>query len=581
METTARISTRLLLCLLLIGAVPAVVAMLSAAEVLRLWDLPVAASVLIGGLLLVRQKWGPADGKIPFPLPLSLALLILLVPTLYVHATLPAPVSNDEVSYLRQAEIFADGHLSEPLPAQPLVAFSQRQRQMHEDPQRGVRYSKYPPGTAAALLPGVLVGWPALPVALAGVIDLLLMWRLALRLRLPRPRQAALLLAVSPFFLLVQSSFQSEVFTLPAALAGYLALLHCRDAADARRAALWGGVVGACCGLIFLCRPLTGVVAAVAFGFGMLLQRRPAQDRTVPPPAGLDEAAAAERGSAGVAPRLVAVAAAVLGGGGFLWLALAYNHAQTGAWLDSPYTAYAQAFGPWHNPGAPAAERQPIDVYGQGDILAGLGRQAARWSVSLGGMLGAWLLAYWGLWRQRRADGGAAFLFALLLPLAYAFHWYPGHWAYLGPLYCFESLGLLLLGFLALARDMPPRWSRGLLLAMLSWGVLHYVIRLNEVRDHSELRAAPQLVAAQMENHSVLLLPYLAHPLLHEPTLKNWSPSPHPGMERVAILRELDTPAKTSRLLRELGLDDRSVYRLSPLDQRDDQGLLYEALPLD
>lgn len=557
MDSTAPVTPRFLLVCLGLGALPGLAALLLAPELLQFWDVPLTAGVLVGALLLARRAQAERVGELPQALPLAL-LIAIAVPT-SLHLRNAVPATNDERAYLYQAELFAEGRISEPLQSNELVDFTLRRRQVHEDrgrdldgdgqPERGKRYSKYPPGTSALLTPGVWLGWPPLMVILGSLANVLLTTALARQYGLARPAMAGLLLAVSPFFLLVQSSFQSEVATLPFALAAWWALLKVR--AGGKSLAI---LVGLSCGAIFLSRPLTGVVAALACAIGLLSV------------------------SGGLPARARGLVLATLGGLPMLAVALFYNQAQTGDMWLTPYHSYAQAFGPWQDASLPAAERVTIDAYGQGDVLAGLGRQVARWSVGLG-MLGAVLIGLAGLWRLRGKDGGAALAFALLLPLAYAFHWYPGHWAYLGPLYGFESLGLLLIGWLALLAQAPPRWGRNLTLALASWGAIVMLPRVVAIDEQVHMRSAPERVAAEMQGPAVLLLPYVAVPSMHEYGLKHWTPSRIPANEPIAIVRELARPDHTLRSLEELGLRGRPIYRLSPRTTARDGEADYEALP--
>jgi hypothetical protein len=557
MDSTAPVTPRFLLVCLGLGALPALAALLLAPELLQFWDVPVTAGVLIGGVLLVRRAQAAQVGELPLALPLALLIAVALPASLHLRNAVPA--SNDERAYLYQAELFAEGRIAEPLQTNELVDFSLRRRQVHEDrgrdrdgdgqPDRGTRYSKYPPGTSAFLTPGVWLGWPPLMVVLASLANILLTTALARQYGLARPAMAGLLLAVSPFFLLVQSSFQSEVATLPFALAAWWALLQVR--AGGKAAAI---LVGLCCGAIFLSRPLTGVVAALACAIGLATL------------------------AGGIPARGRALLFATLGGLPLLGLALLYNQAQTGQLWLTPYHAYAQAFGPWQDATLPAAERVTIDVYGQGELLAGLGRQAARWSVGMG-MLGAALIGFAGLWRLRGKDGGAALAFAVLLPLAYSFHWYPGHWAYLGPLYGYESLGLLLIGWLSLLNHAPPPWGRNLTLALASWGAIVMLPRVVAIDEQVQMRSAPERVAAEMQAPAVLLLPYVAVPSMHEYGMKHWTPSRIPSHEPVAIVRELARPDHTRRSLEALGLRGRPIFRLSPRTTARAGEADYEALP--
>jgi hypothetical protein len=561
METNPPLPPSKLVLALALGAVPALAAGVWKPELFQRWDLSLAAAVMAGAIFLSRRR--RAAQTLWPPLALGLALLVLVVPTLTVHWANKVPVTNDEGSYLYQAELFAAGEVTEGIQVHEWVDFSLRRRQVMDDRELKRRYSKYPPGTAMALTPGVLLGWPPLMVALAGVLDLVLIWRLALLMKLPRPKIAALLLAISPFFLLVQSSFQSEVFTLPAALAGYLALMLARRHPERCFALTLG--IGACAGWIFLCRPLTGVIFAVAMVPGLIFRGRALGSDPEP----------------SRAPALKGLIGAVLGGLPFLIIGLAYNRALTGDWWTAPYEVYAKEFGPWQNPGADFADRIPIDVYGTGDLLPGLWRQFARWSVAFAGMLGAVALAIWGLWRNRRTDGGSALAFTILLPLAYAAHWYPGHWAYLGPLYCFESLGFLVLGFLLLLKDAPEAWRKNFVLAALAWGGVVFAIRLQPMNEQAYQRSIPVRVAETMPDESVLLLPHLDNQQMHERTLKEWTPSHNPFDQRVAIIRELPEPDLTLRVLMALKLDQRSVFRLSPVPNPSTDQLPYEAIKVE
>jgi len=494
------------------------------------FDLPIAA----GGLILLLLL-GLARLRLPDPerIPFWGAVLLALMPSFLAVFDLPAPITNDERSYLYQAELFSEGRLAEPLSAAPAAL---ARRQVLDDSRTGLRFSKYPPGTALALTPGVLSGQPAWMTALAALLDLVLLAALARRLELPHPRLAPLFLAVSPFFLLVQTSFQSEVFTLPAALGGYLCLLQVRRS-SARHPLAWALGVGACTGWVLLTRPLTGAVLALSFLPGL---------------------APASRGPR--TNRLRAVAAAALAGLPFVLILLAANKAWTGDFFSAPYDVYAHRFGPFDTAG------RPVDVYGSGDFVAGLLRQGGRWSVTLLGILGGAGLGVWGLGRLRRRDGGSGLLLAILLPVAYAFHWYPGHWAYLGPLYCLESLGLLLLGVLHLLGSLSEGWRRSVFWCALLSGAALFCVRYRSIREQAFLRSAPQRTAraAGIPPQAVVLLPWFADPARGERSFKFYTPSRHPRDEQPCFVREQPDAARTREALQRLELGGRPLFRFIP-----------------
>ena len=538
-EAAAR-SSRIPWLVLTLGSLPAIAAWQFAPRSVTGSGLAVA-----GGALLLLA------GALLFPLPAGtsrrvswmLALLSVGLAAVVAELGLPGTVTNDERAYLLQAEIFSELRLAEELPEpacpEGVAHCPLHRRQVYEDPDRGVRFAKYPPGSSLALTPGQWLGFPYGIVLLAGLLALLACAAAARRLDLAEAAWAPALLAASPFFLLVQTSYQSEVYGLPAAIAGYLAVVAIRRGSE--RLGLLGLGVGAAAGWLFLCRPLTGLVFAAAVTPALLA-----------------------RSGEGAPPRRLAWAWAVLGGLPFLGVALLYNLAQTGSAFSFPYSLYAARFGPFGPDG------QVLDVYGNGDVLLGLLRQAGRWSVAGFGILGAAALGLWGLWRLRSRDGGSGLLFALLLPVVYAWHWYPGHWAYLGPLYCFESLAVVTLGGLRLLEDLPVAWRRALPWTALLAGWVGFVFHVQPAADHARWRAAPEIAARSLPPDSVLLLPWFVDPADRERSLKSFTPSRPPWSSECVLVRELPSVAATRAALRELGLEGRRIHRFLPGEGADD-----------
>lgn|GEM_PF-826268 len=540
MQAARPVTTRAIVAGVGLGLVPVAVAFrvipteteLPAVDVLQPLDLPIAAAALCAWLLAAVFLRPP---RLPAKLALPLALSLAAAPVFVSQSLLPTPVSNDERAYLLQAEMFAAGRLSLPLvePGEML-----RRRQIHEDPVRGVIYAKYPPGTAAALAPGVLVGLPSAMVAVAGCIAVLLVAAIARRFGIADPGTAALLFASCPLFLLLQTSFQSQVFTLPAVLAGYLALLNARAAGG--RGFGWGVVLGVCAGWVFVTRPLTGLVFAFAMSPGLVVSGRGRR-----------------------APGLRAIAGAVLGGLPGVVILLVYNRTLTGDALLTPYALYAAEFSPWDV--YPLFRAQHFADPSLA-IMQNLFRQLVRWLPALFGVLGAASLGFWGLWKFRRRDGGAGFTFAVALPLAYSFHWYPGHWATLGPIYAAESLGFLVLAVVALLENAPPGWRRSLPPIALAAGTALFVYRFALIEEQASLRVAPQAVAAAAAPtpDAVVLLPRFHKAEKHERSMNRYTPSRPPFDHGIVYLRQLDSPARTRAGLEAFGLSDRSVYRFVP-----------------
>jgi hypothetical protein len=164
------------------------------------------------------------------------------------------PVVQDEMAYVLQAEIFAQGKWA--LPAQPIPAF-------WEQPQvivQPVVASKYFPGHSLLLALGVLVGFPtSIPLLLGALTGALLF---VLARRVANGAVAVLAWVVwlgSPIVLYYGPSYFSEVTTTACWLAGWYALLQWR----ASRRLGWLLAVAFIVGWTVLTRPLTGVAYAI------------------------------------------------------------------------------------------------------------------------------------------------------------------------------------------------------------------------------------------------------------------------------------------------------------------------------
>jgi hypothetical protein len=232
----------------------------------------------------------------------------LLAATLNVASYERHPHLPDEVADLYHARYFSAGMLT--MPAPPSMGGFDLDLMTYQ-PDRW--FSPVAPGWPAMLAVGVLAGvpWMVNPV-LAG-IDVLLAFMLLDRLYGRRvARMAAVLLAVSPWFLFLGMSFMTHTFTLTLALAAALALERARRTEAPGLALLSGAAVGAAS----LVRPLDGLL----IGISMTLW------------------AATSRGARLRLMTLVGCGAAAVGA-----LVLPYNHHLIGNVFEFPLNAYLDA----------------------------------------------------------------------------------------------------------------------------------------------------------------------------------------------------------------------------------------------
>jgi hypothetical protein len=150
--------------------------------------------------------------------------------------------------------------------------------------------------------------------------------------------------------------------------------------------------------------------------------------------------------------------------------------------------------------------------------------------------------------------------------VAYGLHWYPGHWAYLGPIYAFEALALAVVAAVVTLEAAPPGWLRGLSLAALVSGCVLFAYRFPMIVEQAELRAAPQTLAnaRELPRASVVLLPPASGAAQPDGIESRYTPSRPPFPPGVVYVRKLDRREPTRRALSELGLAGRPVFRFVP-----------------
>jgi len=221
------------------------------------------------------------------------------------------PLSTDEASYVLQAKLIAEGRIT--APGAPIAEF-------FEQPWVIVTptfYSKYPPGHALALAPGVLLGLPWLvPFLLNGVAGGL---GFALLRRAAGPAPALLTWCawlLSGMAMSWQASYFSEVTLLACWLGGTAAFWRWLDGQGRR----WLLLAALLFGYGAITRPLSILLLVLPLAIPLV---RHARDRW----------------------RDVALSALL--GGAILLVLPAWNVATTGDPLRSPLREYTETYLPW------------------------------------------------------------------------------------------------------------------------------------------------------------------------------------------------------------------------------------------
>lgn len=365
------------------------------------------------------------------------------------------PLLVDSVVQLFQAQIFATGRLTALAP--PGEAFVATQHML----VRGSGwFSQYPPGHAAVLAPGVLLGaaW-VVPIVLSlGTAGLL--YRFAASAWDERTGRVTLaLMLFAPFFWIMGASFMNHVTCLFFATS----FLYSFRRWEAGGSAAWALGAGLAIGMAGLARPLTALAVAAVFA-----------------PIGLAHAVRQRRGPS--------VGLAAVGGLCALGAYLAWNAATTGHAL---VPGYLELWGSSHGIGfhtSPWGEAH-TPWTGMRNELIDLSMLAAyflEWPIPA--LLPAGL--YLGLtggrdrWDRRLAAG------LIAIPVAYFFYWHRD--AYLGPRFLYTSVlflaPLTARGLLAL-RDLPADGRRirqtALLVVLLSFVYTGLYAAPNRVRVYA------------------------------------------------------------------------------------------------
>jgi len=325
----------------------------------------------------------------------------------------PVSTIHDEASYLLQARIFSTFHWT--AAARPLPQFFE-QYHVFVSP---VLMSKYPPGHALMMVPGIWLGAPALvPLLFIGVTGALL-YILASRVANSVVALLALVFWLTSAAVLQRlPSYLSESTSGMLWLGGWLALLNWREDGRTR----WLLLLAACIGWGALTRPFTWVLytipVALVVGRSLLVRR-----------------AWREIGSV------------LLVGGCSVALLLLWNARSTGDLATTPYSEYAQEYFPEDVLGFGANMRQPSrvlpddmkkfsawthDLHADHTIRALPRTLVSRLGVMKRDMWGGWrkpllLFAALGLLTASGAVGFAASSSALLI-LGHLVYAHPASW---------------------------------------------------------------------------------------------------------------------------------------------------------
>ena len=138
--------------------------------------------------------------------------------------------------------------------------------------------SRYPPGHALWLLPGVAVNQPRLMVALAAGLSVFVLLSLAPLLRIPAGGML-LLLAGCPYFIFIHGTLLSHTSGMIASAAMLWTYILWKE----RDRPVWALLSGLCWSFLFLNRTFTAALIAVPFGLHAIwdLARKPSRAVTI------------------------------------------------------------------------------------------------------------------------------------------------------------------------------------------------------------------------------------------------------------------------------------------------------------
>jgi Dolichyl-phosphate-mannose-protein mannosyltransferase len=478
------------------------------------------------------------------PTPVFLVAALTASVVLYVWGSLAQiPHWHDEASYLLQAGLFARGHWSAPPP--PAPEFFQQLYVLFSP----VLASKYPPGHALLLTPGVLLGLPGLVPVVLSALTGALVFVLGRRLAGPVAGLLGWIIWLGTLEnLQFRASYLSEVTTSALWVIGWYALLRWHR--DRRHA--WLVLLAATVGWQAITRPLTAVafaVPALVVVIATVARERRWRELVLP----------------------------VVVGSAILAIVPVWSYETTGDWRTTPLTLYTNRYTPWDKPGFGAATDSPPpmrapDITAMDEIfrshhaahtVAGLPHALFARTKSIGASM-------WGSWRMVLLPFAALGLVglsaveltglatAVCLVLAYLAYAHPPIWT----LYYLElhpALALLTaLGMVRAGRQIPERWQPGAAALAAIPLVILTVVRADEMRRQIvgmfwEQHAFQQLLDMVPDSRTIVFVRYRPNHVAHKSLIRN-----EPFLADADHWIVYDRGAENARLLRLA--PDRAPY---------------------
>ena len=248
--------------------------------------------------------------------PLVVALLTTIILTIAWGSWRQIPVVHDEASYLFQAKLLASGHWTAPSP--PVPEFFE-QFHVFVVPRYA---SKYPPGHALLMVPGIWLGLPGMMPVLITAAAAALVFAITRRLTNGVVALFTWLLWISaPFELWVFGSYFSQSTSIFVWMLGWYALLRWREGGER-----WLLLVAGCVAWLAFTRPLTAVAYAVPIGIYVL--RRVARTK-----------------------QYAALGRAMALGAAMLLVIPLWSRETIGTARETPYALYSRMYFPWDAPG--------------------------------------------------------------------------------------------------------------------------------------------------------------------------------------------------------------------------------------